>query len=592
MDMANVVFNYGNAVIDPAPTVSYSTELIYSNDLVIGYQYNITLNGYCIGDGITNAVEQSRILHNIFNSNGSFIKFSVNDTALLYAADVKIKSISFNESPNFWSVYIPYTVELTANHLHLGSDVANDAANIELGKEDLNAIAYFQSPNIINIQNHKLRAFSENFSINTDDNIFKQLAILDDTNPSSMTGKTYITNNYFTITYSLSATGKHDVINSGGNKYTLPAWEHAKRWVHLRLSNQIGNMYNGLQFMGVGEYTTLDSIHSNAGSPLINSNSIYNLYNESLNFDVSESDGTFSAEYTVLVKQICRPDFSIGCTNSTLHNVTKKINKQYDANETIGSQNQNISISIDGEISGLMPAGGIRNGLQLDLLGTGSFITFIDDLEIDKNLSAQQLLNNIFDFQAYDFKSDYKNILGINATNLQINPATDIKPSKMVLTRNYLKGTINYSAEYNNKFNCPTNHFDIQVDVEEPTPIIKEFIIPNNNPQDPNNGSGYSVIQKLGTKTAKKINVTIDGNIGETFDKCCLGTNEDWNLLAYNYFSLTDFTLPSGVIIPEITPDFVLTQKRKQTTFPDGTFTINLSYTCANICEISFQTED
>lgn len=588
--MHNITLTYNNNILSPTPTISYSTELLYTNDIVVGYQYNIILNGFCLKTdeiSISEHLNQSRLINNIFNSNGGFIKLTINSSAILYITDIKIKSISFNESSNSWAGYIPYTVELTSNHLHLGSDVEDDKEIIERGDEDINASNNLDSPNIVNIQNHKLKTFNENFQMNVDDNIYNQIAIYNEYDPGAGY-TTFINNTYFTINYTVSATGRQDITNIGGQKTTLPAWEHAKRWVHTRLFNQIAQMYTNLQFfMGVGEYGQLNNLHSSDPPPLVNT-PLFDLYNEVVNFNVSESEGTFSAEYSATVKQRCTAPFNnaIGCTNSALHNITKRVNKEYRANEAVNIGNQEISIVIDGQIEGLIPAGGLAEGLKLDQLGTGSFMTFQNSSAFDKNYAAQEALNNIFDFVNYDFTPTFKEKLGINYITLQVNPETIIKPSKMTLTRNYFAGTINYSAEYNNRYNCPTSHFNITIDVQEPIPIIKEFIIPNNNINN-NLSSGFSLIQKLGTRTAKKIDVTVEGTTGDDFNRCCLGTNNNWNLLAYNYFSLTDFTLPSGLVLPEISPDFVLTDRKKQMTFPDGSFTINLSYTCASVCQIS-----
>lgn len=590
--MDNIILTYNDNVLSPTPTISYNTELLYTNDIVVGYQYNIILNGFClkIDEMFTGEnLNQTRLINNIFSSNGGFIKLSINNNAILYITDIRVKSISFNESSNNWAGYIPYTVELTANHLHLGSDVENDKNIIESGSEDINAFNSIYSPNVIDIQNYKLKTFNEDFQINVDDNIHNQVAIYNEYNPG-IGYTTFINNNYFTINYKVSATGRHDVINNG-EKMTLPAWEHAKRWVHTRLYNQLTQMYTNLQlFMGVGEYGPLNNIHNNSSPPLINT-PLFDLYNEVVNFNVSESEGTFSAEYSATVKQRCSAtsNNAIGCTNSALHNITKKVTKQYRSNEEIDISNQEISIAIDGQIQGLIPAGGLAGGLKLDVLGTGSFATFQNSSAFDKNYAAQQALDTIFNFIDYDFTPEFKEKLGINYITLQVNPATNIKPSKMTLTRNYLAGTINYNAEYNNTYNCPTSHFDITIDVQEPVPIIKEFIIPNNNINN-NLSNGFSLIQKLGTKTAKKIDVTITGSVGDDFGRCCLGTNNNWNLLDYNYFSLTDFILPPNLVIPEISPDYVLTDRKKQITFPDGAFTINMSYVCSTVCQISKET--
>jgi hypothetical protein len=174
---------------------------------------------------------------------------------------------------------------------------------------------------------------------------------------------------------------------------------------------------------------------------------------------------------------------------------------------------------------------------------------------------------------------------------LSVSPTSNLKPSNIVITRNFLQGVINYTATYNNTFNCDPNNLEIQLSVKEPTPLIAEFTIPNNNYKDQagnvcDNGKGYNVIQLLGTKTAKTIDVTINGNVSLDFNRCCLGTNNNWNLFDYDFVRLESFALPKGATIPDITDDYILTKKTKSITYPEGKLSISLSYICSTVCEI------
>lgn len=599
-----VTMSYNAQSLSPAPTFSYSTSLVYNNDLVIGYTYKITLNGYCIPKGdntepsnVANVFNEIMQIKNIFSSNGGVLSIWSDNKPLVYATDIRVLNVNFNESSNNWSKFAQYTVELECNHLHLGEDLTSQQANIIAGNDDPDFADNLHSPNIVNMENHKLKAFSENCTINVDDSIFNQLAVYVDYSPQPLGYTTFISNNYYSVSLTVSATGKHDVvIDNDGQKSSLPAFEHAKRFVHRRLMTQIARMSNSFgDFMRQGTLTTLDQLHSNTGTSLIGHGSPgFQLFNETLNFTVSESDGTFEASYNAIVKQNCPPTGApYGCSNNTLHTITKNVTKTFVANEQTNQYNQEISISINGEITGLVPGYNIGTGFSNPLildgnLSTGSFL-IINPLvsRIDKQSQAIALFNSIFNYSKFDLTTNFKTALGITHQTLNINPATEIKPSKMNLTRNFLGGTISYSAEYNNTFNCPTNHFSVDISVEEPVPIIQEFIIPNNN-ENSISPSGFPIIQNLGTETAKKINVTINGNVGEDFNKCCLGQADDWNLLNFNAFSLGPFTLPSGLILPVISEDYVLTSKTKKITYPEGNFTISLAYTCATTCPIGY----
>ena len=623
-----VTMFYNESALIPAPTFSYSTVLVYNNDLVTGYNYTITLNGYCIPKGdsdepntVSNVFNKIRTIENIFSSNGGALSIKSDNKPLIYATDVKVISVSFNEASNNWSRFAPYTVQLECNHLFLGTDLTSKEADIISGKDDPNFSDSLHSPNIVNMENHKIKSFNENFNINVDDNIFSQLAIYVENNPNINTPpKTFISNNYYNISLTVSATGRHDVVVAGGQKTTLPAWEHAKRFVHNRLMTQLSRIANNFEFfMRHGNNVNLEQLHNpNLQNQKLIDQSLspsFSLYNETINFSVSESEGSFEATYNAIVKQNCliqnQPGVSMGCTNAALHTINKAVNKTYNANEETDTTNQEISISINGEIKGLIPGYNIgadsRAPFKIASLPSvgGSFATTTPNgvgvnVRMDRTMNAEACFNNIFNFVDFDFNQAYKDTLGINATNLQINPATKILPSKMNLTRNYIEGTINYSAEYNNTFNCPTNHFSVDISVEEPIPIIAEFIIPNNNNHTYGTGggtpepSGFPIIQNLGTETAKKINVTINGNLGDDFDKCCLGTDDSntWNMLDYEIFNNKGpCILPSGLILPVISPNYVLTSKTKKTTYPQGNFTISLSYTCATTCALKYISE-
>jgi len=610
----SLILYYGNQLVNTIESVSYSTNMDYAGDLVTNYYYTVTLAGYCIANpaddnSFTSASLMNKMLaiKNIFNNNGSSLKIynANNNQLILLANDGKIKNINFEESSNNWTKYIPFSVEIDFNHLHMGDDLANTlSSQILQGADDPNLADNFYSPKILNIENHKIKTFSENFTMDINDSdIFNQINLTNDLGITI----SRITNNYFSISYNLSATGKHDITNIGGVKTTLPAWENAKRYVHRRLVYQINSMFSA--FLSVNTSSSLNNIHgytSGAGSidltdPLGGAPA-FGIYNETMNFDVSESEGKFSVQYNAIVKHHCPTiQSNVGCYNPTIHTVNKSINRSFRANEETNMENQEITITVDGEIRGLVPGRGVNSSAPFiiadpDGAYKGTFLIKQNTL-YDKNDYANQLLLSIFNPITYDFTDAFKIALGITPSVLAVNPYTILKPSRMNLTRNFLQGTINYAAEYNNKFNCATNHFEVNLTVDMPVPVVAEFVIPNNNIQREDGtvcASGYSVVQKLGTYTAKKISVSINGNEGFDYGKCCLGSSLDTSgpcdggdidLLALNYFSAQDFLIPSGVIIPIIGNNYVLTNKQRKTTFPKGNFSISLEYICADVCE-------
>jgi hypothetical protein len=445
------------------------------------------------------------------------------------------------------------------------------------------------------------------------------------------------------INYTLSAVGKHDITNIGGIKSTMPAWESAKRFVHTRLAIQLDRLINKT-FLTSNDYQLLQDIHGHYSGNTLIYDPDFNLFNEVINFNVSESDGSFDVEYSVMVKRKCTTfdDYiTLGCSDNTLHTITKKVDRQFNATEemtqVIGEGIDplgytEITISVEGEITGLVPGVGIasQGAILMDKLptvgGTGSFLTLGTDNKFSKLYYAEEVLGTIMTFgtkedEYFDFVPEFKEALGINSINLEVDVEGDqahlvksLRPSNISITKNPIDGTISYSVSYNNKYNCDkTNHFAIDISIENPTPIIAEFVIPNNNGKDGNGDiirnedntptcPGHTVIQQLGTQTAKKINVSIKGNTGLDFKNCCLGNgpngeqadpqdlitldNPNWDLLNLDYFNLDEFIMPPGLVIPEFGPNFILTQKQKKMSFPKGDFTITLGYTLATVCTV------
>jgi hypothetical protein len=617
---------YNTQLIKAVKTVSYTTNMDYQNDLAVNYYYTVQLNGEIFPESQGSDGIQTTMIHlmdsvnkikNAFNDNGGSLNVYYNNSMILYAVDAKVKSINFSENANNWSKSIPFTIELDFNHLHMGEDLENTLDNSRLnGGDDLALADNFASPFIVDIENHKIKEFSENFSIDMNDgDAFAQNNLYTYNVSNNLVNTSKITNSFFMINYTLSAKGKHDVsyVDDNGISYTtLPAWESAKRFVHKRLYLQTALMFNN--FLGRNEFgSDLSLLHIPGGDsgPTFNLTDTiggiisYGLFNETVSFDVSESDGTFSVQYNAMVKQHCpNTENNIGCSDNTIHTVNKSISRSFSANEETNSENQDITITINGEIKGLVPGRSVETislaPLQLNnpYTSPGTFLIRSNTI-YDKNDYANDLLLTIFNPVSYDFTTNFKTALGITPQLLAINNATNIKPSKMNLTRNFLQGTINYTAEYNNKYNCSTSHFEVQVNAEMPVPVVAEFVIPNNNVERQNGtvcASGYNVIQKLGTQTAKKISVNINGNLGFDLGKCCLGNtfntgggcDESLDLLNLNYFSIQNFVIPSGVVIPTIGSNYVLINKQKTTSFPKGDFSISLEYVCADVCSLDY----
>ena len=623
---------YDGKLVNTITNISYRNNMQYSNDTVVGYNYTVTLQGICAlpetdQSSSNDLAIEMKAIKEIFSSNGSRLIVQNGSNVVLYALSSKVSSLNFNPSSDQWVKTIPFNVVIDFEHLHLGDNLQNTLNQNDIaGYDEFGLAAGFDSPYMVNLENYKIKEFEESFNMDISDEATQTLTLAMPTygnDYSTIAGisQNYLTNTYFTITYTLSATGKHSVrydntFDTNTNKMTLPAWEHAKRWVHTRLSEQISSMFFSFMSPSVG---TLNNNHSKVladgifymQDPLGGAPS-FGLFNENYVIDVSESDGTYSVQYSAIVKQKCPlNEYHLGCSNNTIHEIKKSISKTFVANEETNLENQEIVVTIDGNIRGLVPsiAGSEVSPFFIDNPNDGNYRgTFLvrQNTIFDKNDYADQLLVGnaafgiapIFDPFYYDFTEPFKLALGLTPEIFGVNPNVILRPNRMNLTRNFLEGTITYSAEYNNKYNCLESHFDTSISVEMPVPVIAEFTIPNNNVENTNDEvcwSGYNVIQQLGTVTAKKITVNINGNPGFDFGKCCIGTYDpiygcQGNLDIYelSYFSLGDFIIPSGVNIPIIGDNYVLTNKQKTTNFPKGDFNITLEYICADVCEIEY----
>lgn len=652
MDDPLLYFYYNDRLIEPPPKMSYQMNLNYSNDVIHGYDYTITLNGYCVttddnGAHIQKSFAQKTILQDIFSVNHGTLKIitvgSDGFRSLMYATGIVVKKISFPENENAWAKYINYTIELQANHLFIGDDITGFAGVIELGIEDIPLTANLDSPFLIDIFSHKIKSFQENFDINTSNNHMEKTSIFsnrlleqqgEDPLASKNIGDTYLTNElggeYCEISYSISAVGKHDIQNGANFPLTLPAWVHAKRFVHTRLLTQVGGLFG--RFLNINPETIRQLLHNNnqgTGIFVDFDNKEYKIYNEHYSFDISESEGSFGVQYNAILKRSClqideistppnymtpaypndeednEPVGDRGCSDDVIHTVTKTVNKTYNANEDINDVNKEIEISIDGQIEGLVPGGILltQSKLIINSLnkpGKVAFLAYNDDVHPagfldgggrDKYSVASKVFDRIFNYKRYDLTKTFKEAIGVTSEALSVSPTSTLLPSRMSISRDYLRGTINYSATYDNKYNCDPNNFEIQLKVDYPNPVIAEFVIPNNNLK---NGlgkvcpksRGYGVIQLLGTQTAKKIDVSINASVAQDFNKCCLGTTDNWNLFDYDYLTLQEFIIPKGMNIPYISDSYVLVDKTRRVSYPKGDLSFSLSYICSDTCQI------
>jgi len=152
--------------LSPAPVLNISPEIYYANDTIIGYTYNVTLEGYAASKESTNDLlegtfDQVEFVRNVFNVNGGnlYVK-SDNGTDLIVAKGATIKSISFSESTNYGINYIPYSVTLEFNEIDFpgcknNDDIPCDSSFFHLNQTSSN----ITSDNLVDFKKYKIKDF-------------------------------------------------------------------------------------------------------------------------------------------------------------------------------------------------------------------------------------------------------------------------------------------------------------------------------------------------------------------------------------------------------------------------------------------------
>lgn len=571
--MAKTYYSRNNDLSDgkrlsPAPQLSIKTEPYYNGDVIIGYTYTVSLRGYATTyrktsnstDPTESIISMSRVVDNIsfvkslLTQNGSDLTVTENNGSVVFKAKGgTLKSLSFNESPNNWAGSAEYSAEIEFNEIEMVSGTA--LSTIQCSSSYLNGKSL--SSNVIDINKYKLKTFNDSWSFNIDELIYNRVNNID-------TGSMDTDNSRISISYTISATGKNFYVN--GN--LLPAWEQAKNFAQDRLYKQVTSLL--ISAMGITVDTacsataSLDNVAQSTDGLINSLQPLYGVYNETISCQTSESDGTFSATYSAILK---RNNSSSTNHPASIHTFNKSINTQRDGRN-------NTSITIQGNIEGLIPGGVILNGNSGFRLPQNGEI-LVASTAISKYPNALAALAKIID--GNDLKADIKTKLGININTLGLIgqeyigcSVSNIKPASFNLTHNYHEGTISYSIEYNSSLACGGvgSFSSISISTDDPVPVLAEMPIPRNG----------VLIQVLNTTTAKKINITIEGR---TERDCCLRPDT----ILQKIMNAGGVEIPNNVSLPDEN-SYVLVQKQRSDNPMDGSYSINLSYICKEGCGI------
>jgi|694.fasta_scaffold48783_2 hypothetical protein len=593
-------FDNNDHKLIPSPDISISIEYNYSNDTIIGYSYIFNLKGYASAldlrdldnnDPIPSSppygagavIDQIHKIRKILSQNGSILHIvDGQNNYILKAKGGILRSFSIDESSNNWVHFANYTASIEFHSVDFGSKI-EDCDTIFLDP------ATYNTDGLLDINKFKIKSFNDSWSITFDENeAFAR--IKNNENNINLN----IDNHGFNIQYTISATGKHFFNYSDeatSEAKLLPAWEQAKNFVQYRLYNQVTNLINNILKDSYNSSCSSsdgldDILQPGGGSGLLKGLNTYKIFNEQITCDTSESEGSFSATYSAIVKSTRG---NSGWTSSeTKHIITKSVTRT----NNIGSQT--VSINVNGTIEGLIEGGLIRINEPLRLPEKGS-ILINNTGSNNKYLNAKSLLDKIYSDSDYgsglgengkrDLKLSFKNALNITLPALGINGPpnnNDIPdpphPNTFNLTHNYNAGTITYSAEYSSKQGtsaCGKKFNEISIQTTNPIKILATFNIPNSN--------SCPVIQELGTYTNKTVNLTIQGidtsEVGQPTNLSVV--NEVLNTL--NVGCYDEGYLPISLPPPGT---YIITQKQYTRNPLDGSFSINMTYICNGNCSI------
>lgn len=557
----NVIVYYRTEAnrLAPAPTISISPEIYYSNDNPIGYTYNITLNGYAnalrkelnAGSsdyGLEPVLDHMGDIREIFDRNGGDLYITSSGNKIV-AKGATIKSITFNPSDNKWVNYAQYTIELEFNEVDFVGCSGNTP--IDCADSIFHQVANAKNvcDNLVNLTSYKIKAFSDKWTFTIDERIYDNYS--------------NVYNSSFDVSYTISATGKNYYVNGK----LIPAYQQAKLFVQQRLRDQIISLINGAvqieadnmdSCAATKDITQIHDTDTTGGlasgmNTLRNGSPVFDVYNETISCDTSESDGSFSLNYKALIK---RNDPAINpLANAAIHTYTKDISTD---------NTSSASISVKGSIRGLVRGGFIYydfNDFQLP--ANGSFITAKDGSETKYSNALAHYTSQIG--HSTDLLPSLKDKLNIKKSQLLIKgPDGYPLATSFVLDHNYTNGTLSYTANYDRAQTLARERGYINVSIvrNDPIDMIQEFVVPGRY-----NGP---IIQKLNMKTARTISINIDGATQE--NKTCSSITE-----LCSYFPTFNIEGFSALINER--QDLIKTKEEYTSNPIDGSFSIALEYT-------------
>lgn len=514
--------------LSPAPLFTINTDPIYVGENIIGSIERITLTGYLTSinqakeeagtNGLPYIMNRISELKSLFGHNGYTLLVKQGGQDLIKAVGSKVVSFNIERTENNWVNYATYTVEL-----EFGSISYLGCGGEELTCEDfvfgLDANAPYND-GLIDVSNYRIRTFSDSWSFELGEEIYQNIG--DTTTPYSLS------NQYFTLTYTLDAEGYHYY---NGNGHLIPAWEQAKNFCQHRLYQQLNEGLIGAGVKpGILVLTTEDRDGTCSPDDEATINNLYKVnptkfsllgdlerdteykpFNETIDTTASESNGTFSLSYTVLIKRIT-PNTVWDKNSKVLHTITRSKNVANDNKE------ETTSISIDGNIQGLVEGGLILNPQVVQLQQQGQLLIVPDNDGTGKYQAAKEALDEIYtvdptNSKNVDFERNFKErileatyeALGVDEESGFTGLPSGPKIQTMNISHDFSGGSISYQASFDSKDVAYEQIYftEFTVTQQDPVEVIAEIVVPGK--------ADGTVVQRMNTTTPRTISIAMNG---------------------------------------------------------------------------------
>jgi hypothetical protein len=601
---------YPQYKLSPSPFINISTSINYANDNIVGYKYSVDMEGTVVPSGdvpisIANTSKNISEHRKKLTTYGSylFVYDNTNKTVLLEGQNGLLQSLAYNESNNNWLKSVPYRATIEFQELIFDGENTDKCSSGDIGADSL-------SKNLIDRDKYKIKSFNDQWSISADaETLYSDIKFLD-TSVNGFRPDFLKTDNLtYNVRYTIDSEGMNYSKWDGTENLIVPAWEQAKSFCQDRLFTEVKKLAENICYINANTAceatSTLANLYGISDEGLIFEANKFKIYNESVRCETSEGAGSFSAEYSAILK-IERPTVNGFSNEAVRHTFTKNVQTEKNGIQKSATNEilENKVITIEGEIQGLVEGGLLfAQKSDYELPQTGYLIvqrTSQNEKYNNALLFAQKFFDNQNIEKAKDIHENYKGQyeFGLRPEDFMQNTAglTDIeyaKPETFNISKDYSNGVISYSAKYSTgKTGGRHKYSNTSIEIQRGVPVVATFQLPNGGYITESNPNGVGVIiQDMGTKTRDVMNITIEGNDPDS--KLGYINIEDPNsyLKVYNFLASSsgNFNLPTDISYPS---GSVLTERTKTTNILTGSYSIKLAYIlCTPGCPIPPPTE-